>query len=111
MKTLTQIKSIAKTTGNSHDQTDVLTTQELDVLSDRTCQGSSGCFEGTVTKVVDGDTLDINNVRIRLALVNTPETYQVGYLQATQLQNQIVESELVSQLMRMTVRRLGVMAE
>ena len=30
-------------------------------------------ISGLVTYVVDGDTLDINNIRIRLALVNTPE--------------------------------------
>lgn len=34
---------------------------------------------GTVTKVVDGDTLDINGIRIRLALVDTPELNQPGY--------------------------------
>jgi endonuclease YncB( thermonuclease family) len=83
-KTLTQIKSIANGTGNSQDQTDVFTTKELNIFTNRTCQGFSGCFEGTVTKVVDGDTLDINNIRIRLALVNTPETNQDGYLQAKQ---------------------------
>ena len=84
--TLTQIKSIAKSTGNgnSQNQTDVFTTKELNIFTNRTCQGYSDCFEGTVTKVVDGDTLDINNVRIRLALVNTPETNQDGYLQAKQ---------------------------
>jgi len=37
------------------------------------CQGLADCFQGKVTEVVDGDTLDVNNVRIRLALVNTPE--------------------------------------
>jgi endonuclease YncB( thermonuclease family) len=83
-KTLTQIKSIANGTGNSQDQTDVFTTKELNIFTNRTCQGFSGCFEGTVTKVVDGDTLDINNIRIRLALVNTPETNQDGYFQAKQ---------------------------
>ena len=30
-------------------------------------------FEGIVNHVVDGDTLDINDNRIRLALINTPE--------------------------------------
>lgn len=40
--------------------------------------------EGNVTKMVDGDTLDIDNVRIRLTLVNTPETYQDGYIKAKQ---------------------------
>ena len=37
---------------------------------------------GIVTKVVDGDTLDINGIRIRLALVDTPEMNQPGYDQA-----------------------------
>ena len=34
---------------------------------------------GNVTKIVDGDTLDINGIRIRLALVDTPERGQPGY--------------------------------
>ena len=41
------------------------------------------CFEGLVTKVVDGDTLDIDGKRIRLALVDTPERGDVGYTLAT----------------------------
>ncbi len=36
-------------------------------------------LEGIVTKVVDGDTLDINGTRIRLALVDTPEIGQPGF--------------------------------
>ena len=43
---------------------------------------STDCFQGKVTEVVDGDTLDVNNVRIRLALVNTPEVYETGYFDA-----------------------------
>jgi hypothetical protein len=43
------------------------------------CQGQADCFRGTVTEIVDGDTLDVNNVRVRLALVNTPEN---GYTEA-----------------------------
>ena len=46
------------------------------------CQGQADCFRGTVTEIVDGDTLDINNVRVRLALVNTPERGQSGSSQA-----------------------------
>jgi hypothetical protein len=46
------------------------------------CQGLADCFSGKVTEVVDGDTLDVNNIRIRLALVNTPEVYENGYFQA-----------------------------
>ncbi|MGA8738659.1 MAG: thermonuclease family protein [Nitrososphaeraceae archaeon] len=36
-------------------------------------------LEGIVTKVIDGDTLDINGTRIRLALVDTPERGQGGF--------------------------------
>ena len=46
------------------------------------CQGQADCFRGTVTEIVDGDTLDVNNVRVRLALVNTPERGQIGYTEA-----------------------------
>lgn len=46
------------------------------------CQGQADCFRGTVTEIVDGDTIDINNVRVRLALVNTPERGESGYREA-----------------------------
>jgi endonuclease YncB( thermonuclease family) len=42
-------------------------------------QSSAIELMGIVTKVVDGDTLDINGIRIRLALVDTPEIGQPGY--------------------------------
>ena len=40
---------------------------------DSRCSGTEGCFTGVVTRVVDGDTLDVNGARIRLVLVNAPE--------------------------------------
>ena len=46
------------------------------------CTGSASCFSGTVTRVVDGDTIDVNDVRVRLALVNTPERGEPGYSEA-----------------------------
>jgi micrococcal nuclease len=54
---------------------------EIKVLRPSICQGNADCFAGFVTKVVDGDTLDIDNaetvgmenIRIRLSLVDTPE--------------------------------------
>ena len=46
------------------------------------CQGKADCFSGTVTEVVDGDTLDVNNVRIRLALIDAPEKNETGYSEA-----------------------------
>ena len=39
-------------------------------------------FEGIVNYVIDGDTLDINDNRIRLSLINTPERGQEGYMEA-----------------------------
>jgi micrococcal nuclease len=39
-------------------------------------------LEGKITYVVDGDTLDINDIRIRLSLVDTPERGQDGYKKA-----------------------------
>jgi endonuclease YncB( thermonuclease family) len=52
------------------------------VLPSTECQGQADCFSGKVTDIVDGDTLDINNVRIRLSLVNTPERGEAGYTEA-----------------------------
>lgn len=46
------------------------------------CQGQADCLSGIVTEIVDGDTLDVNNVRIRLTLVNTPERGESGYQEA-----------------------------
>src|SRR5205809_172995 len=46
------------------------------------CKGTARCFSGTVTYIVDGDTLDVDGQRIRLSLVNTPEVGQPGYQEA-----------------------------
>ena len=54
-----------------------------------TCKGTAECITGTVTKVVDGDTLDIENTRIRLSLVNTPEVNQAGYEEAKQFTSEL----------------------
>jgi len=37
---------------------------------------------GNVTYVVDGDTLDINGIRVRLSLVDTPARGQPGFKEA-----------------------------
>ena len=39
-------------------------------------------ISGPITYVVDGDTLDINDIRIRLSLVNTPEVGEAGFVPA-----------------------------
>lgn len=43
------------------------------LLPMRPCGSQPGCFLGTVTNVVDGDTLEIGPVRVRLVLVDAPE--------------------------------------
>lgn len=35
--------------------------------------------------IVDGDIIDVNDVRIRLSMVNTPERGELGYEEATVL--------------------------
>src|SRR4029078_6817006 len=49
------------------------------------CKGVAACFSGNVTKVVDGDTLDVNGIRIRLSLINTPEIGMKNYTEAKDL--------------------------
>ncbi len=50
------------------------------------CAGSdeaSMCWQGRITRIVDGDTLDVDGARIRLALVDAPELGEAGYDSAT----------------------------
>lgn len=48
------------------------------------CDGNAACITGTITNIVDGDTLDVGETRVRLALVNTPERGELGYFAARQ---------------------------
>ena len=47
------------------------------------CKEISNCLLGKVTEIVDGDTLSIDNIRVRLSLVDTPERNMQGYKQAS----------------------------
>jgi len=40
---------------------------------DPRCRGLAACFGGPVTRIVDGDTLDVSGERVRLVLVDAPE--------------------------------------
>jgi endonuclease YncB( thermonuclease family) len=68
---------------NNDDQNvDTALTNKSPILSD-VCLGNTNCFTGTISKVIDGDTVDVDDkLRIRLALVNTPEIDVQGYNQA-----------------------------
>lgn len=53
-----------------------------------------------VTEIVDGDTIDVNNVRIRLSMINTPENGEVGYdeaIKTTESVCQVGSSALVDE--------------
>jgi micrococcal nuclease len=51
------------------------------------CKGTAACFTDTVTHIVDGDTLDVGSIRIRLTLVNSPEVGHPGYAEAKEFTN------------------------
>ncbi|MGI0022229.1 MAG: thermonuclease family protein [Nitrososphaeraceae archaeon] len=42
-------------------------------IGDFSCSGSATCFQGTINRIIDGDTLEIDGTTIRLALTSTPE--------------------------------------
>jgi len=42
----------------------------------------NSCFDGIVSKIIDGDTIRIGEKTIRLSLVNTPELGESGYYKA-----------------------------
>ena len=42
------------------------------------CSGNAGCFIGTVTQVIDGDTINIDGQSIRFALASAPELNEFG---------------------------------
>jgi len=61
----------------------------IQLIQSGECRGEADCFSGTVSEIVDGDTIDVNNVRIRLSMVNTPERGELGYDEATELTESI----------------------
>jgi micrococcal nuclease len=42
------------------------------------------CINDKVTKIIDGDTIQVGTYKIRLALTNTPEKNQPGFKEATE---------------------------
>jgi Staphylococcal nuclease homologue len=78
-------KSGSKTEVRDDDSREVISSlnSRTPILQMTGCKGSADCFRGIVTEIVDGDTLDVNNVRIRLSMVDTPEKGDPGYDEAT----------------------------
>lgn len=61
----------------SFSQVDVYSAEEIE------CSGSALCLEGIVTRIIDGDTIDVDHTTIRFSLINTPEYDEDGYEAAT----------------------------
>ena len=47
------------------------------------CKGKAMCIVATIDRIIDGDTIVVNNKKIRLSLTSTPESYQKGGIDAT----------------------------
>jgi micrococcal nuclease len=51
---------------------------EVEINPQDYCYGYADCFVGTVSKIVDGDTIEVDGQSIRFALVNAPEIGSYG---------------------------------
>ena len=47
------------------------------------CKGNAMCIVATVDRIIDGDTIVVNNNKIRLSLTDTPEKGKKGFVEAT----------------------------
>jgi micrococcal nuclease len=83
--TQTSTRTNSSTTNTTTNSTSITTTIEdsQDINQTPVCRGSAKCFSGIVTEIFDGDTLKVDNTVIRLALSNTPEKGESGYVEAT----------------------------
>jgi micrococcal nuclease len=46
--------------------------------SSEDCSGTAGCFRGTVTKIIDGDTIHVDDQSVRFALASAPNLEGYG---------------------------------
>jgi micrococcal nuclease len=57
----------------------LLLTQTIQTdISSQECSGTASCITGTVTQVIDGDTLKVDGQSIRFALASAPEMNEFG---------------------------------
>ena len=57
-------------------------------ITNNSCKGTADCISGKVTKIVDGDTIHVNEQSIRLALTATPELDEKGGQEAKSFTSQ-----------------------
>lgn len=48
------------------------------------CLGNGLCLSTRVERIVDGDTIYVEGYKVRLSLTNTPETGEMGFVEATE---------------------------
>lgn len=54
------------------------------------CQGDALCLTEKITRVIDGDTIYLENgYKIRLSLTNTPERHEIGFYDASKFTAQM----------------------
>ena len=61
----------------------------MDLPQSNDCSGTAACFTGTITRIIDGDTIHVDGKSIRFSLASTPELNEPGGLEAKQLVEQI----------------------
>lgn len=71
--------------------------QQQTAIKDSRCKGTADCYSGNVTRILDGDTIEVDGDSVRLVLVAAPETYEQGGAEATSFiaQNCPVGSEVL----------------
>ena len=53
------------------------------------CEGNANCLTGTVTEIIDGDTVVVNDMHIRLALTSAPELDETYGIEAKEFAQSI----------------------
>ena len=75
--------AVGKVTGSSEmtaASSQLLQQTESDISqhSSEDCSGTAGCFRGTVTKIIDGDTIHVDDQSVRFALASAPNLEGYG---------------------------------
>jgi micrococcal nuclease len=65
-------------------QTEPVQTEPVQTEPTLVCSGNAKCITGVVGHIVDGDTLYIDEIKIRISLADTPEIGDKGYSEATE---------------------------
>ena len=60
------------------------------------CKGSARCYYATVTKIIDGDTIEVDhNTSLRLALVDAPEWNETGGSETAEFVSNICQKDSI----------------